>query len=152
MLSSKQPICVERLRVVPTQFSWVDHRLVRDGHLARIDVAAAALYLFLVTVADGRGLSWYGDASTARRLAIDTVRVQQARASLVRAGLVAYSQGVYQVLALESPSVLAVPHPDCVARPPSPSPAPSPLPSPISSKQEVRDRLAALYAALERRP
>lgn len=148
MLSSKQPICAERLRLVPAQFSWVDQRLVRDGHLARIDVAAATLYLFLVTVADGLGLSWYGDASIARRLSLDTVRVQQARASLVRAGLVAYAQGVYQVLALESLGVIAVPHPDCVALPPSPSP----LPSSIRSKQEVRDRLAALYAALERRP
>lgn len=79
MNSSKQVICSERMRQVPAQFSWVDQRLARDRHLDRLDAYAAALYLFLVTVADCKGLSWYGDTSTARRLSIDEARLRRAR-------------------------------------------------------------------------
>ena len=63
MNSSKQVVCTERLRRLPAQFSWVDQRLVRDRHLDQVDTDAAALYLFLITVADARGLSWYGAVS-----------------------------------------------------------------------------------------
>ena len=52
----------ERLRAVTSQFSWLDHRLVCERHLDRCSTEALALYLFLVTVADAKGLSYYGDA------------------------------------------------------------------------------------------
>ncbi len=48
---------------MPSQFSWVDQRLVRERHIERCDVQALALYLFLVTVADAQGLSYYSDAT-----------------------------------------------------------------------------------------
>jgi len=47
----KQLINRERVRKIPTQFSWVDHRLVRERHIERCDAQALALYLFLITVA-----------------------------------------------------------------------------------------------------
>ena len=56
----------DRVRRVPPQFSWVDHRLVRQQRLRDCEPPAWALYLFLVTVADARGLSFYSDASIAR--------------------------------------------------------------------------------------
>lgn len=59
----KHPIVPRRLRRIPTQFSWVDHRLVRDRHIKSCSHPGAALYLFLVTVADQEGLSYYSDAS-----------------------------------------------------------------------------------------
>ena len=103
MVAIKRVICSERVRKIPTQFSWVDHRLVRERHIERCDVHAAALYLFLVTVADAQGLSYYADASLARRLSMDPVRLSKARGDLVRAGLIAYQRPLYQVLALDSP-------------------------------------------------
>ena len=51
------------IRRVPEQFSWVDHRLVRERYIDGLSNSAAALYLFLVTVSDARGMSYYGDAS-----------------------------------------------------------------------------------------
>ena len=51
----KRPIYPQRLRRVPSQFSWVDHRLVRDRHIESCSHSAPALYLFLVTVADYEG-------------------------------------------------------------------------------------------------
>lgn len=102
-MSIKRVICPERVRKVPAQFSWVDHRLVRDGHIERCDAYAAALYLFLVTVADAKGLSYYSDASLARRLSMDPKRLSQAREALIRLGLIAHDTPLYQVLALDSP-------------------------------------------------
>ena len=53
---AKQVLRAERLRQVPEQFSWVDQALVRCNFIDRCDARAAALYLFLVTVADAQGL------------------------------------------------------------------------------------------------
>ena len=53
------PIFPDRVRRVPKQFSWLDHRLVRDHYIDRCAHGAAALYLFLVTVGDGKGMSYY---------------------------------------------------------------------------------------------
>ena len=102
-MAIKRVICSDRVRKIPAQFSWVDHRLVRERHIERCDVHAAALYLFLVTVADAQGLSYYADASLARRLSMDPVRLSKARSDLIRAGLIAYQRPLYQVLALDSP-------------------------------------------------
>ena len=67
---TKRLLRPERLRTVPSQFSWLDHRLVRERHLERCSTEALALYLFLVTVADAKGLSYYADASVCTRLGV----------------------------------------------------------------------------------
>ncbi len=90
----------ERLRHIPSSFSWVDHRLVRHEHLARANHSAWALYLFLVTVADAQGLSYYSDAALSRHLKMDALTLSSARQQLVQADLVAYHKPLYQVLAL----------------------------------------------------
>ena len=97
----KQLLRPDRLRHVPAQFSWVDHRLVREGHLRRATPEGLALYLFLVTVADAQGMSYYGDTRCAQHLGMDTPTVQAARRSLIEAGLIAYTRPLYQVLSLD---------------------------------------------------
>lgn len=99
----KRVISPERVRKIPAQFSWVDHRLVRDRYVERCDSHALALYLFLVTVADVQGLSYYSDASLARSLTMEMSRLNQARGVLIRAGLIAYQKPLYQVLSLDPP-------------------------------------------------
>ena len=93
-----------RRRRPPAQFSWVDQRLVRDGHLRRCGPDAAALYLFLVTVADAQGLSFYGEASVCRELSLPPERLARARRELLAAELIAWEAPLYQVLALEAVS------------------------------------------------
>ena len=100
----KRPIHPQRLRRIPSQFSWVDHRLVRDRHIESCSHPALALYLFLVTVADQDGLSYYSDASVMSRLGMDAQTLSSARQNLIQAVLVAYDDPLYQVLSLE-PSV-----------------------------------------------
>lgn len=97
----KRVLRPERLRRVPSQFSWVDQRLVRDGYLERCDAPALALYLVLVTVADAQGLSYYGDATICRLLSLDSERLERARRDLMAVGLITYRRPLYQVLALD---------------------------------------------------
>lgn len=90
----------ERLRVVPPRFSWCDQRLFRCGATAHTNPESLALYLFLLTVADSRGLSFYSDASLSRFLRLDPQAVHTARQCLLQADLIAYQKPNYQVLSL----------------------------------------------------
>ncbi|MBD3337062.1 MAG: hypothetical protein GF355_16225 [Candidatus Eisenbacteria bacterium] len=96
----------ERLRRIPRQFSWIDHRLVRERYLEPCHVEARALYLFLVTVGDARGLSYYSDAALSRHLYIDRRQLKQARRELIAADLVAFEPPLYQVLSLDDVSTM----------------------------------------------
>ena len=107
------PVRPERVRRLPSSggmgFSWVDRGLAREGHLAGLSPEAGMLYLFLVTVADGTGVSYYGEEKVAaltglpREILFDFVR------ELIRADLLAYRHPVYQVLSLPTgPGALAV--------------------------------------------
>ena len=100
---SKVPIVAERIRKVPRHFSWIDHRLVRHRHIESCSHAAATLYLFLVTVGDAKGLSYYGDKSIINYLCMDQNTLNDARANLMRIGLIAWQEPLYQVLALDRP-------------------------------------------------
>ena len=97
----KHVLCPERLRKIPPQFSWVDHRLVRENYFTRCEHSAWALYLFLVSVADVDGLSYYSDASLMRHLKLDPVQLSASRQQLLQVGLIAYEKPLYQVLNLE---------------------------------------------------
>ena len=87
--------------------------------------AAAALYLFLVTVADAQGLSYYSDRTLCRRLAMSEHGLETARGELLAFDLLAYEPPLYQVLALESRA----------NEPPDPGPTPrmTPTDRPLSS-------------------
>ena len=97
----KRVLNPERLRKVPPQFSWIDHRLVQENYFLRCDHSAWALYLFLTSVADAEGLSYYSDASLVRRLKMDPLVLSASRQQLIQAGLIAYEKPLYQVLSLE---------------------------------------------------
>lgn len=97
----KVPIHSHRVRKVPKQFSWLDHRLVRDRYIDHCTHQAAALYLFLVTVADGQGLSYYSDSSVMKRLSMNETGLCEARENLIGLQLIAYVKPLYQVLPLD---------------------------------------------------
>jgi hypothetical protein len=96
----KQLLRPERLRQVPQQFSWVDQALVQQHFIDRCQARSAALYLFLVTVSDAQGLSYYGASTLARRLHLSDEQFAAARQQLIDLELIAYRSPLYQVLAL----------------------------------------------------
>jgi hypothetical protein len=96
----KHPICPQRLRQLPRQFSWVDQRLVRDHLLERCPAPAWGLYLLLIAAGDAQGLSYYSDASIQRRLSLSITELTQARTQLQQQGFIAFEAPLYQVLDL----------------------------------------------------
>ncbi|MFN0300982.1 MAG: hypothetical protein ACKVQU_11605 [Burkholderiales bacterium] len=132
-MTIKRVLSVQRVRRISAQFSWLDQRLVRDRHIERRDATACALYLFLVTVSDAQGLSYYAEASIAPRLSIEPGRLGQARADLVRLGRIAFDPPLDQALALDAPVVSA----------------PSRDPLRELSREPARERFAALRAQLK---
>jgi hypothetical protein len=101
MKIEKRILCPERLRRCPAQFSFVDHRLVREGYLRRAEANAWALYLVLVTVGDANGLSYYSEVSLSRLLSLPVEEIAVARRQLLAARMIAYEEPLYQVLALD---------------------------------------------------
>lgn len=99
-MSTKQPIHPDRVRKIPKQFSWIDGRLVRDGYLDRCSHQAAAFYLFLITVSDAKGLSYYSDITVCRRLKLAQCILSATRLELIQLNLIAYKKPLYQVLDL----------------------------------------------------
>mgnify|MGYP006418587447 CR=1 FL=1 len=104
----KRLLCPERARRIPEQFSWVDHRLVREHRFKDCGPEAMALYLLLITVGDAEGLSYYSDTALARLMRVDEAGVRKARHDLLGADLIAYRKPLYQVLSLEHPVSMAL--------------------------------------------
>ena len=120
----------ERLRQVPEQFSWVDQALVRCGFIDRCDARAAALYLFLLTVADAQGLSYYGSTTLAKRLHLSMEELGAARAQLIAIDLIAYQTPLYQVLSLTKGAARRAPRTGAAALSPSHNPIHTPVRKP----------------------
>lgn len=78
---------------------------MRDHLIGCCGSDALALYLFLVTVADAQGLSYYSDQALVCRLScLNLHRLNQARTELQGVGWIAYELPLYQVLALKGKS------------------------------------------------
>lgn len=96
---SAEPIDPSRVRTLPTHFAWIDHRL-RD-RLGSLSLEEIALLFFLHLAADHSGLSFWADATIAKRLQLREGDVVEARMDLVAKGFIAYRFPLYQLLALE---------------------------------------------------
>ena len=142
MKTVKRLLLPQRLRQVPEQFSWIDQALVQRHLIDRCDARAASLYLFLVTVADAQGLSYYGSASLMQRLHLSTEQLGAARQQLIDLELLAYQAPLYQVLAIAGTT--AAPRTASTSTtPPPPPPAAVDTGGPVS--------LAQLLGQLEQR-
>lgn len=103
-------LCPERLRQLPKQFSWLDQQLARQRYFEHADPDSWLLYLFLVTVADAQGLSFYAERSLCQRLRLSPARLGAARERLIALALIAYRQPLYQVLQLPTYPGCSAPH------------------------------------------
>ena len=139
MKAIKQLLRPERLRQVPEQFSWVDQALVQQHFIDRCEARSAALYLFLITVSDAQGLSYYGASTLARRLHLSDEQFAAARQQLIELELIAYRSPLYQVLAL--PGTLAA----------APRPAPRGARTPATTGGQPVSLATLLQQAQQRR-
>lgn len=95
----RRPIAPGSVRRPPASgFGWVDRRLITAGHLAQLRHSESLLYFFLCTVADLRGLSYWGDRRVCSTLQISRKDLEAARNDLERRGLILYRYPLYQLL------------------------------------------------------
>jgi DNA-binding MarR family transcriptional regulator len=94
----RHPLDPARVRTLPGHFAWVDHRL--RERLRALSLEEIAVLFFLHLAADKHGLSFWADATIARKLRLGEGDVVQARFRLVAKGLVAYRYPLYQLLPL----------------------------------------------------
>lgn len=103
MSTSENLINPFRKRTLPKYYSWIDHKLVHDGYLRKITSEASALYLFLLTVGDRDGMSYYSDKAIVQRL--NLVDIKAVRDELISMDLLVYRQPFYQLLSLPKDKV-----------------------------------------------
>jgi hypothetical protein len=104
-MTQKHILVAGRLRCPPaTGWSWVDRRFLRE-HGDYLSRDAILLYLFLATVADRHGLSFYSDHTLSSRLHLSPQALQQARQELLDRDLIAYQLPLVQVLSLPTAGV-----------------------------------------------
>ena len=122
-MAIKRLLCPDRIRKIEGSFSWIDHHFVTGGFLPDLSMIEILLYLFLVTVSDRNGLSFYHDDRIASLLKIDLPALGRAREGLVRRSLIAYDCPLYQVLSLP----------------------PKPIPLPSKQERDKQEQEAAHY-------
>lgn len=87
-----------RVRHPAGPYGWTDLRAVTDGHLERIGRDAALVYLFLCTVGDRQGISFWSHSKMSRILGLSIEVIETALERIAAAELVAVKDRVVQVL------------------------------------------------------
>jgi hypothetical protein len=99
----------QRVRKIEGSFAWIDHRLLRHGHLAVMTPRDHGLYLFLCLAADRDGVSFYRQEKICDTLGMAWDEFHVARDRLIELKLIAFEpysgttpNGFYQVLPVDA--------------------------------------------------
>ena len=93
----------DRIRSIHRSYSWLDHRFFRQGFCYGLTRTEKLLYLVLAAVSNREGVSRYSDERMADFLDIHHLReLTSARDELVARNLIAFKNGIYQILELPS--------------------------------------------------
>lgn len=98
-MHNKTPIHPNRIRKISNSFSWIPHNFI-TSYIESLSKNEIILYYFLITVGDKNGVSYYHPDTICQLLKLDLGTFSRARDELVFKDLIAYRNGVYQVLSL----------------------------------------------------
>lgn len=130
-------------------FGWVDHRVVRDGHLAAVSQGAIAVYLMLCVVADRRGISYYSTARLGELVKHQASRVEAALQELLERGLIARQDRFVQVSPLELVGRAPEPVGTCPGAGAGAARSQQPAPRKACPEPEAPEVILARFAATE---
>jgi hypothetical protein len=102
----KTPLYPQRLRKITGSFAFIEHRFLRDGFFEILTHHELVLYLFLVLVADRKGLSYYSYDKICTLLRLSLNEYIYARDALIQKDLIAFDGHLYQVLCLPQNSIV----------------------------------------------
>jgi hypothetical protein len=136
-----KPLVPNRIRNIrQCTFGWVDHNFLHHGYLNRLSQEELLLYYFLTTVADRNGVSFYDYERICQLLKLELADYLRARDRLCERSLIAYQNGVFQVLSLPEPDPQRQPIYD--ARPTTPLHARDSATGDFQTLQEVLKNLS----------
>lgn len=115
-----------RVRKPCGPYGWVDLRIATEGHLERLGSHAALVYLFLCTVGNRTGVSFWSHDRMARAVGLPRNAVQSLLEQLVTANLIVCSGRFTQVLPL--PDSIRPGQDSSVSGPTTPVATPVPVP------------------------
>src|SRR3990172_379434 len=96
-----QPPRPDHIRSIRGSFSWIDHRFLRQGFDQGLTRLEKLLYFVLIAVSNQDDVSFYSDERFWEVLEIrHGHELAGARAELVARDLIAFKDGIYQVLEL----------------------------------------------------
>ena len=96
-----QPPRPDRIRSIHGSFSWIDHQFFRQGFDQGLTRMEKLLYLVLIAISNQDGVSFYSDERLGELLDVrHRHELTGAREELMARDLIAFKDGVYQVLAL----------------------------------------------------
>jgi hypothetical protein len=96
----KTPLHPQRVRKITGSFAFIEHRFLRDGFFEILTHHELLLYLFLILVADRKGLSYYSYDKICTLLRLSLNEYIYARDALIQKDLIAFDGHLYQVLSL----------------------------------------------------
>ena len=96
----KTPLYPQRVRKITGSFAFIEHRFLRDGFFEILTHHELLLYLFLILVADRKGLSYYSYDKICTLLHLSVNEYIYARDALIQKDLIAFDGHLYQVLSL----------------------------------------------------
>lgn len=102
-MPNKQPQLPQpgRIRTICGSFGWIDHRFLRQGFDQGLTRLEKLFYFVLIAVSNRDGASFYSDEHLEEILDIrHHHELTSARNELIDRGLIAFEQGIYQVLDL----------------------------------------------------
>ena len=102
----KTPLRPQRVRKITGSFAFIEHRFLRDGFFEILTHHELLLYVFLVLVADRRGLSYYSYDKICTLLRLSVDQYLWARDALIQKDLIAFDGHLYQVLSLPQNPVM----------------------------------------------
>ena len=96
-----RPSQTDRIRFIHGSFSWIDHRFLRLGFDKGLTRSEKFFYFVLIAVSNQDGVSFYSDERLWEVLEIrHSHELTGARNELAARDLIAFKDGIYQVLEL----------------------------------------------------
>lgn len=97
---AKTSLYPQRIRKINGSFAFIEHRFLRNGFWETLSQHELLLYIFLVLVADRKGLSYYSYDKICTLLRISVDEYIFARNALLKKDLIAFDGQLFQVLSL----------------------------------------------------
>ena len=145
-----EPLEPRRIRYPKGAYGWVDLRIVTEGHLQALDPSSALTYLFLCTVGNREGISFWSRSRMARTLSLSQEAVDAALRTLTGAGLIAATERIVQVLPVPVPSASEPAAPQTTTPPPTTTPSPPTQAHRDLSEEEILSHEAEARARIAR--